>query len=527
VLGKYEVLRKIATGGMAEIYVARVRGTAGFEKLVVLKRILPNVAQDPAFVQMFLAEARLAATLQHPNIADVYDVGEVEGTYFFAMEFVHGEDARTIRAATKQRNERPPLAVALAIVQGTAAALDYAHEKAGPQGPLGLVHRDVSASNIIVSYEGAVKLVDFGIARATSNEHKTRTGTLKGKIPYMSPEQCRGQQLDRRSDLFSLGTVLYELTVGRRPFRGENDFQMMEQIVHFDARPPTEIDVEYPTELEAIVLKLLSRDVNARYQNADQLLHDLQEFTQAHRLWASPKAIGKYMRSLFAEKIDAWESAEREGVTLAQHVLQTSTSQSHPSGTPSSAILPLPPAPLPSTGPFPLAEPSTSHHVIRPALPAPMPVAPTPSLRSSMRGWVVVGAAVLTLAAVAGGYYVMNERGARPANVETKVEPPPAIDPPPVAAPPKIEPPVETPAVAEPAVAEPAVAEPAVAEPVVEPPVEPPAAATVAKPVKRTPPVVKKKPVPPTPPAPVKKKPDESDKEKTWDPNSPFLPPPS
>ncbi|MDQ3338488.1 MAG: protein kinase [Myxococcota bacterium] len=505
VLGKYEVLRKIATGGMAEIYVARVRGTAGFEKLVVLKRILPNVAQDPTFVQMFLAEARLAATLQHPNIADVYDVGEVEGTYFFAMEFVHGEDARTIRAATRQRNERPPLAVALAIVQGTAAALDYAHEKAGPQGPLGLVHRDVSASNVIVSYEGAVKLVDFGIARATASEHKTRTGTLKGKIPYMSPEQCRGHQLDRRSDLFSLGTVLYELTVGRRPFRGENDFQMMEQIVHFDVRPPTEIDAEYPKELEAIVLKLLKRDINARYQNADQLLHDLQEFTQAHRLWASPKAIGKYMRSLFAEKIEAWESAERGGVTLAQHVLETSTSQSRPSATPSSAIQPLPPAVLLPTGSYPLAEPSISQ--IRPALSAPMPIAPP--LKSGPRGWIVVSAAVLTLAGVAGGYYVMNRRGQAPANVETKVAPPPKIDPQPVTAPAKIEPPV-------------VVAEPVVAAPVV----EPPAAATVAKPVKRTPPVVKKKPISPTP-APIKKKPAESDKEKTWDPNSPFLPPPN
>jgi serine/threonine protein kinase len=269
VLGKYEVLRKLAVGGMAEIYVARTRGAAGFEKLVVLKRILPNVAQDPAFVQMFLEEARLAATLSHPNIADVYDVGEVDGTYFFTMEFIHGEDARTIRFATKKQGERAPLSIALAIVHGTAAALDYAHEK-------GVVHRDISSSNILVSYDGAVKLVDFGIARATSSDHKTRTGTLKGKIPYMSPEQCRGHQVDRRSDLFSLGTVLYELTVGRRPFRGDTDFAMMEQIVHHDARPPTEIDPEYPRQLEAIVRKLLARDVNARYQNAEHLLHDLE-----------------------------------------------------------------------------------------------------------------------------------------------------------------------------------------------------------------------------------------------------------
>ncbi len=212
--GKYEVLRKLAIGGMAEIYLARVRGHAGFEKLVVLKRILPHIAEDPAFVKMFLDEARLAATLQHPNIADVYDVGSEGKFYFFTMEYIHGADARTVRLQAHRKSQPIPLMNALAIVHGTASALAYAHDKRGPDGPLGLVHRDVSSSNILVSFDGAVKLVDFGIARATSRESKTRTGTLKGKIPYMSPEQCQNQPLDRRSDLFSLGVVLYELTVG-------------------------------------------------------------------------------------------------------------------------------------------------------------------------------------------------------------------------------------------------------------------------------------------------------------------------
>ena len=174
-LGKYEILRKIATGGMAEIYLACVRGQAGFEKVVVLKRILPHFAADPKFVQMFLDEARLAATLRHPNIGDVYDVGEVDGTLFFTMEYIHGQDVRSIRVAARKRNERVPLAVALAIVQGTASALQCAHQKTSADGrALGLVHRDVSASNVIVSYDGAIKLLDFGIARANDREHKTQ-----------------------------------------------------------------------------------------------------------------------------------------------------------------------------------------------------------------------------------------------------------------------------------------------------------------------------------------------------------------
>ncbi len=328
-LGKYEILRKLATGGMAEIYLARARGVAGFEKTVVLKRILPHVAEDEGFVQMFLDEARLAATLQHPNIADVYDVGETNGTPFFTMEYVHGQDARSIRAATRKRGEQVPIAMALAIVHGTASALDYAHERTGPDGkPLELVHRDVSASNIIVSYDGAIKLLDFGIARAASHQHKTQIGALKGKTPYMSPEQCRAQRIDRRSDLFSLGTVMFELTVGHRPFRGENDFAVMEQIVHGEAPRPSALVPGYPLELEAIVMKLLARDVAARYQTAEELLHELEQLISKHGLWVSSRPLGKYMRLLFAERIAAWERAASEGVTLSEHVAETITSES-------------------------------------------------------------------------------------------------------------------------------------------------------------------------------------------------------
>jgi serine/threonine protein kinase len=328
-LGKYEILRKLATGGMAEIYLARSRGVAGFEKTVVLKRILPHIAEDVSFVHMFLDEARLAATLQHPNIADVYDVGEVSGTPFFTMEYIHGQDVRSIRAATRRRNEQVPISIALAIVHGTAAALDYAHRRTGPDGqPLDLVHRDVSSSNIVVSYDGAIKLLDFGIARAASHQHKTQIGMLKGKTPYMSPEQCRAQRLDRRSDLFSLGTVLYELSVGQRPFRGENDFAIMEKIVHGKAPLPSTIAPDYPAELEAIVMRLLAPRPDERYQTAEDLLHDLEQFISKHGLWVSSRPLGKYMRILFAERVDAWERAASDGVALSEHVAETITSES-------------------------------------------------------------------------------------------------------------------------------------------------------------------------------------------------------
>jgi len=345
-VGKYEILRKIATGGMAELYLARARGTAGFEKLVVLKRILPQVAADPEFVQMFLDEARLSSTLQHPNIADVYDVGEVDGQYFFTMEFVHGQDLRTIRHEMKQRSEPIPLAATLAIVHGAASALDYAHERRGPDGTLlGVVHRDVSASNIMVSYDGAVKLVDFGIARVRSTTHKTQIGTLKGKIPYMSPEQCKGLAIDRRSDLFSLGVVLFEMTVGRRPFRGDSDFAIMDQIVHQGAPTPSSLMAGYPAALEAIVMKCLQRDPKARYTTCDELAEDLEAFTQQFGLWISPKQLGKYMRTVFADRIKAWEDAEKAGVPFIQHVTESITSQSQQSNellTPPSAFPALP-----------------------------------------------------------------------------------------------------------------------------------------------------------------------------------------
>ncbi len=485
-LGKYEILRKIETGGMAEIYLARAHGTAGFEKLVVLKRILPNVAEDPKFVQMFLDEARLAATLQHPNIADVYDVGEDKGTYFFTMEFVHGQDVRSIRVAARKAGQQVPLGIALAIGHGIASALDYAHARTGPDGqPLGLVHRDVSPSNILVSYDGAVKLVDFGIARASSSTHKTLTGTLKGKIPYMSPEQCKGMALDRRSDLFSLGTVLYELTAGKRPFRGESDFAIMDQIVNQGAPAPSKLAADYPDELAAIAMRLLERAPDARYDNADELIHELDAFIARHQLWVSPKAVGKYLRALFADRIAAWEQAERLGIPLGQHVAQTITSQSQRSEQRT------PPTVMPTVE---LSEDdleSSPSVRIYPELPG----------RSRRALWIALTAIVLAGGGIAA-YVMMPGEAAAPAASHVEMTVTPAPPEPVVAAPPPAEKQPEPAA---------AVAPPEPAAP------PPPPAATKPAPPRH---VIK----PAAHPAGKAKKPQPADQEQTWDPNSPFLP---
>ena len=360
-LGDYEVLRKIAIGGMAEIYLVRVTRVAGFEKVLVLKRILPSVAEDPRFVQMFLNEARLAATLRHPNIADVLDVGEHEGSYFFTMEYVHGEEVRSIRRITRERDQTVPLPMALAIVHGVASALHYAHEKTGPDGKLlGLVHRDVSSNNVMVSYDGAIKLLDFGVARVTSETHKTQTGTLRGKVPYMSPEQCRCLAVDRRSDLFSLGVIFYELTVGRRPFRGENQFEIMEQITHGSPPPPSSLVRGYPSDLEAIVMKLLAHSPDDRYATADDVVQELDELIAKHGQWLSTRAISRFMRALFADKIEAWEHAQELGVAFGDHVARTITSESFASKSMT------PPPPPDAMGPEPATTPEIPQRMSRP-----------------------------------------------------------------------------------------------------------------------------------------------------------------
>lgn len=310
-LGKYQLLRRIATGGMAEIFLARAQAMHGFEKQVVLKRILPQHASSEDFIRMFLAEARLAATLHHPNIVQVYDIGEEAGAYFFTMEYIQGEDLRRLVRAARRKQTPIPLAHILHIIMGMAGGLHHAHEKIGTDGlPLGIVHRDVSPSNVLVTYEGDVKVVDFGIAKAAAAQNSTMAGTLKGKIPYMSPEQCRGEPVDRRSDIFSIGTLLWELTTGKRLFAGENEFAILNRVAKADVPPPSSVRPEYPPELEAIVMRALSVHPENRYPSAIDLQIDLEDFAREARLPVSSARMGRFMRALFDEELKA-AAAER------------------------------------------------------------------------------------------------------------------------------------------------------------------------------------------------------------------------
>jgi serine/threonine protein kinase len=324
-LGKYEVIRQIAIGGMAELYLARTLGIEGFEKLVVVKRILPQYVTNASFVTMFLNEARLAATLHHPNVAQVYDIGLEERDYFFAMEYVHGEDLDHISAASEEQGVPLSMDAALTLVAGLCSGLHYAHEKMNAEGkPLNIVHRDVSPSNVLVSYDGAVKLVDFGIARASSRPGTTQGG-LKGKIAYMSPEQCRANaQLDRRSDIYSVGAILYELTTGQLPFTGETEYQILNQIVNNDVPPPSSVVPGFAPQLERIVLKALARDVERRYSTAVELQADVEDFAHETRLRISPLVLARIMGTLFPQRLEEWDTAKAQGAFFVeQHVVRT------------------------------------------------------------------------------------------------------------------------------------------------------------------------------------------------------------
>ena len=320
-IGHYTILRRLAAGGMAEIFLARAVGIAGFEKLVIVKRMLPKLLHDAELVALFLHEARLAALLQHSNVVQVFDVGVVEDSYFFAMEFVHGQDARHILKAAAQRRVDVPLDVALTIIRDVCAGLHYAHEKLGQDGkPLGIIHRDVSPSNILVSYDGGVKLVDFGIAKARNRTIQTGYGKVRGKVSYMSPEQWQSRPLDRRSDLFSLGICLYELTTTSRLFRGSKEFAVMRKVMEEPVPSPCTVRPDYPPALAAIVQKALARDRELRYASAEQVQMDIETFAVQNGLTLSAVRVARFLETLFAEQIASWRRSQAEGIGLVEYI---------------------------------------------------------------------------------------------------------------------------------------------------------------------------------------------------------------
>jgi hypothetical protein len=309
-IGKYEIIKPLARGGMAEILLARARGLPGFQRMVVIKRILPLLACNTDFLQMFLNEARIAATLQHPNLVQLYDVGVVDGHYFIAMEYLHGENLNAILATLQRRKQRIPLEHALHIAIDVCAGLHYAHEKIGFDGqPLQIVHRDVSPHNVIVTFDGAIKLLDFGVAKAANSTHETNNGIVKGKVSYMSPEQCRSAALDRRSDLYSVGIVLYEMTLGRRLYGGGTELETLKRITEQPVPPPRVVDPNYDEELERIVMRALAKDPDRRYQSARELQLDLEELARKRGLYMSAIALQQFLAGVFGPRREAWRDA--------------------------------------------------------------------------------------------------------------------------------------------------------------------------------------------------------------------------
>lgn len=303
-IGNYDVIRRLAVGGMAEIFLAWQRGSGGFRRRVVLKRIHPHLAQDAEFVQMFQNEARLAAALNHPNIVHVYDVSQGDGgELYIVMEYLRGEPLQSVLRQLRSMSMPLPLPYAMEIVLRLCDALDAAHSCLGCESARGeIIHRDVTPSNIFVSYEGQVKLLDFGIAKAMAHAEATQAGRLKGKYPYMSPEQFTGIPLDRRTDIFSLGAVLWEMSTGKRLFRAMNEFEIAQKILGEPATPPSAVVADYPPALEHIVMRCLERDRNLRYSTVRQVAEGLEE-ESLRRGWAlKPAALGAFMQAIFAER---------------------------------------------------------------------------------------------------------------------------------------------------------------------------------------------------------------------------------
>ncbi len=304
--GKYVLLDRINVGGMAEVFRGKQFGVEGFSRLVALKRILPNIAKEEEFIEMFVDEAKLTVQLQHANIVQTYDLGLIDERYFIAMEYVSGTDLRTVWDRARRRNRLLPIAMSCYLVMKCCEGLDYAHRKKDEAArELGLVHRDVSPQNLLVSYEGEVKLVDFGIALVRQKVSKSQAGVLKGKFGYMSPEQVRGHELDQRSDLFACGTMLWELLVGDRLFLGESDFSTLEKVRNVEMVPPTHFNKSLSPQIERIVMKALAKNRDDRYRYASEMAEDLQRFLFTSNQPFARTDLQRYMAQHFAEEMQA------------------------------------------------------------------------------------------------------------------------------------------------------------------------------------------------------------------------------
>jgi serine/threonine protein kinase len=305
-LDRYQVLGHLATGGMAEILLARVVGPSGFERPVVLKRILPHLAREAGFVTMFLDEARIVAQIRHHNVIQVQELVHAGDQLFFVMEYLEGESVAGLMRRLGSRGETLDPALGALVLAEACAGLNAAHELADLDGiQQEIVHRDVSPQNLFVSYQGQIKVLDFGIAKAQGRATRTEAGQVKGKFEYMAPEQCKNEPLDRRCDVFALGVVLYELTTGRRLFKRANPLQVISAICSEPILPPSRLVPDYPPALEAICLRALATERDDRYATAADMRRDLLAYRREVTRDENPtEALSTLMQALFADRID-------------------------------------------------------------------------------------------------------------------------------------------------------------------------------------------------------------------------------
>ncbi len=303
--GKYELVKRLAAGGMGEVYLARPLGTEGWDELVVVKTLLRTLSDVPEFLTMFLDEAKLAVRLDHPNVCRIFESGEHDGSYYLAMEYIRGEDLRRLERAAHAQGLELPVEFLVKAVAEAGKGLGYAHELKDDEGkPFHLVHRDVSPQNVLVSFAGEVKLIDFGVAKAAGRASHTKTGQLKGKVAYMSPEQAWGKEIDRRSDVFSLGIVLHELLVGRPLFKGDSDLRTLRAVSECAVEPPSKLNERVPESLDPIVLKALAKEPEDRYQTADELSRDLEAWLAREGRAATPADLGAFVAQVLAERVE-------------------------------------------------------------------------------------------------------------------------------------------------------------------------------------------------------------------------------
>jgi serine/threonine protein kinase len=313
-LGAYELVALLAVGGTAEIYLARIGGAAGFEKYVVVKCLHDHLAEDAEFVQMFLDEARLGAQLEHSNIVNTLALGEHEGRYFMVMEFLAGLSLAVVgrRSVERVPGKKVPVPVVLTIAAQACTGLHYAHERTSGGAPMGIVHRDISPQNLVIGFEGIVKLVDFGIAKASSRTTQTQAGTIKGKFAYMSPEQAVGGAVDRRTDVFALGIVVHELLTGKRLFKRGSAYDTYQAILACEVPAPSTVNRALDPDLDPVVLRALAHDPADRYPTAEAFGEALIGYLHQHGGHASAADISRFLEQYFTRELDEHSARMRE-----------------------------------------------------------------------------------------------------------------------------------------------------------------------------------------------------------------------